>query len=84
MIQMEGQSVVPLSHHLSIPLFGKGAAVIYTVDLTPYEAGAFLVSCRELPEVSTFGVNEEEALTMAELAIKEALGPRRSSPEFPY
>jgi antitoxin HicB len=37
-----------------------------------------LVTCRELPEVVTFGETEEEALTMAEQAIEEAVAARRA------
>jgi predicted RNase H-like HicB family nuclease len=80
----DGSGAAALCHYL--PVAGPEGSVpaIYTVVLTPRELGAFLVTCRELSEVSTFGASETEALSMAALAIEEALGVRRCSPEFPY
>ncbi len=54
-------------------------AIPYTVQLAPDEQGAFLVTCRELPDHLTFGKTEREALAMAEVAIGKALG----FPEIP-
>ena len=68
-----------LSHSIWIQLAANGPPTSYTVFLAPDQHGTFLVACRELPEVTTFGGSEEEALLMAELAIQEALGDRRSS-----
>ena len=81
----EGKSgLAALSHSIRIQNAANLPPTSYTVILASDDHGTFLVTCRELPEVTTFGENEEEALLMAELAIKEALGDRRSSPDFPY
>ena len=62
----------------------------YYVSLTP-DDGTLLVECPDLPEVTTFGENKEDALGYAVGAIEEALAcrmnyredipkPRRSNP----
>jgi len=49
---------------------------MYTVILTPDENGTLLVTCPDLPEVATFGDDEEDALHRAADAIEEALAAR--------
>lgn len=80
----DGVGLAAISHRLPIRHAANLPPKIYTVDLAPHDNGTFLVTCRELPEVATFGENEEEALAMAEIAIEEALSARRASPDFPY
>jgi antitoxin HicB len=48
----------------------------YKVDLTPDDNDTFLVTCPALPEVTTFGDTEAEALGNASDAIVEALAGR--------
>lgn len=47
----------------------------FKVTLTP-DDGTLLVACPALPEVTTFGANEEDALAHAVDAIEEALAAR--------
>jgi len=49
----------------------------YTVVLEPQEGGGFTVTVPALPEVVTEGDTEEEALRMAEDAIRLVLDYRR-------
>src|SRR5271155_2248634 len=49
---------------------------MYTVTLTPDENGTVLVTCPDLPEVITFGEDEEDAIGRGADAIKEALAAR--------
>ncbi len=49
---------------------------MYTVILTPDDNGSFLVTCPELPEVTTFAEVEEDATRRAVDAIQEALAAR--------
>lgn len=49
----------------------------FTVVLEPQPAGGFTVSVPALPEVVTEGDTEEEALAMAEEAIRAILDYRR-------
>ena len=79
-----GTGLPALSHRLLVAAPGWTVPRTFTVYLSPYSKGTFLVTCRELPGVATFGDSEEEALSMAEEAIREALGAPRSSPDFPY
>jgi antitoxin HicB len=51
---------------------------MYTVTLTPDDNGTLFVTCSDLPEVTTFGDDEEDAMAHAADAIEEAL--RRGSP----
>ena len=53
----------------------------FTVVLEPQEEGGFLVIVPALPEVVTYGETEQEALTMAEDAIRLAVGYRRDNGE---
>jgi len=50
--------------------------VNYPVILTPDDNGTFLVTCPDLPEVTTFGEDREDALQRAADAIEEALAAR--------
>jgi len=49
---------------------------MYAVILTPDDNGTFLVTCPDLPEVSTFGEDEEDAIHRAADAVEEALAAR--------
>ena len=49
---------------------------MYHVTLTPDETGTVLVACPDLPEVTTFGEDEEDAIGRAADAIEEALATR--------
>jgi antitoxin HicB len=49
---------------------------MYAVILEPDDNGTLLVSCPELPEVTTFGDNVEDAIRRAADAIEEALAAR--------
>ena len=71
--------IAAISHRLPITPPDGGVPTTYTVHLAPDNKGTFLVTCRELPEVTTFGEDEEEALSMAEEAIREALEARRKT-----
>lgn len=48
----------------------------YRVHLTPDDNGTILVTCPDLPEVTTFGEDEDEARLRAVDAIEEALAAR--------
>lgn len=48
----------------------------YRVVLTPDDNGTLLVTCPDLPEVTTFGEDEADALLRARDAIEEALAAR--------
>jgi predicted RNase H-like HicB family nuclease len=49
---------------------------MYPVILTPDENGTVLVTCADLPEVTTFGEDEEDAIGRAADAVEEALAAR--------
>jgi antitoxin HicB len=49
--------------------------ISYLVKLEP-DDGALLVTCPELPEVTTFGEDEDDAIAHARNAIEEALAAR--------
>jgi antitoxin HicB len=49
---------------------------MYTVTLTADDNGTILVTCPDLPEVTTFGEDEEDAVGRAADAIEEALAAR--------
>ena len=55
----------------------------FMVFLAADAAGCFQATCRELPKVTASGQDEEEALTRAELAIRDALDVWPSSPGAP-
>jgi predicted RNase H-like HicB family nuclease len=50
---------------------------LYTVELHPEPEGGFTVRVPALPEIVTYGVDEDEALLMAREAIELALEVRR-------
>jgi antitoxin HicB len=50
--------------------------IAYRVTLEPDDNGTLLVTCRLLPEVTTFGDDEADALDHARDAIEEALAAR--------
>jgi antitoxin HicB len=50
--------------------------VDYPVLFTPDDNGTILVTCPDLPEVTTFGEDEDDALQRAVDAIEEALAAR--------
>jgi antitoxin HicB len=47
----------------------------YAVLLAPAEEGGFVVTCRDLPEVTTQGENVEDVLAQAVDAMDEAFAP---------
>ncbi len=49
---------------------------MYSVALTPDDNGTVLITCPDLPEVATFGEDEEDAIGRATDAIEEALAAR--------
>jgi len=51
-------------------------ALEYPVRLTPDDNGTLLVTCPDLPEVTTFGSDEADALRHARDAIEEAIAAR--------
>jgi predicted RNase H-like HicB family nuclease len=53
-----------------------GATRTYTIILEPAEEGGFIVHVPSLPEVSTCGDTEQEALEMAREAIELVLEHR--------
>ncbi len=50
----------------------------YPIELTSDGNGTFLVTCPDLPEVTTFGEDEADAVRHAGDAIKEALAARKA------
>src|SRR5579863_3706280 len=48
----------------------------YRIKLEPDDNGTFLVTCPSLPEVTTFGENEDDAIHHAVGAIEEAIAAR--------
>lgn len=73
-----------LTHRLLIRPASRDRPIPYTVHLAPDDQGTFLVTCREIPDVLTFGEDEEEALKMARYAILEALGSGPGAPDRAY
>jgi len=51
-------------------------SLIYPVVLTPDDNGTLLATCPDLPEVTSFGADTDEALAHAADAIEEALAAR--------
>jgi antitoxin HicB len=49
---------------------------MYSVTIEPDDNGTFLVTCPDLPEVTTFGEDEDDAVRRAADAIEEALAAR--------
>ena len=58
-----------------------GETQTYTVVLQPEPEGGFTVRVPALPEIVTYGANEEEALRMAKEAIELSLEHRLSRGE---
>lgn len=54
---------------------------MYAVIFTPDDNGTLLVTCPDLPEVTTFGEDEDDAMQRAADAIEEALAARIASRE---
>lgn len=54
----------------------------YAIMLTPDDNGTFLVTCPDLPEVTTFGEDADDALLRAVDALEEALASRMSQREI--
>lgn len=50
--------------------------ITYPVTLTPDDNGTFLITCPDLPEVTTFGDDEADALSHAADAVAEAVAAR--------
>jgi len=48
----------------------------YRIDLAPDDNGTLLVTCPDLPEVTSFGEDEDEARRNAVDAVEEALAAR--------
>lgn len=78
----DGAVLEGITHHLPVRPRGGGVPKTYIVCLAPDEHGAFVVTCRELPDLLIFGSTEEEALVNAEVVIREALADRRNSRGF--
>ena len=55
----------------------------YPLVIEPDDNETLLVTCPDLPEVTTFGENEEDALRRADDAIEEALAARMARLEHP-
>jgi antitoxin HicB len=53
----------------------------YPIELTPDDNGTLLATCPELPEVTTFGRDERDALEHAADAVTEALASRIAAGE---
>ena len=51
----------------------------YAITLTPDDNGTWLVTCNVLPEVTTYGDTQEDAMKNAALAIEEALAARMAA-----
>ena len=57
----------------------------YSLILEPDDNGTILVTCPDLPEVTTFGEDEDDALIRARDAIEEALAARIANrQDIPY
>lgn len=48
----------------------------YSLDLTPDDNGTFLVTCADLPEVTSFGETERDAIDNGNRAVEEAIAAR--------
>lgn len=49
---------------------------VFPIELTKDDNGTFLVTCPDLPEVTTFGEDEGDALLRAQDAVEEAIAAR--------
>lgn len=54
----------------------------YAIMLTPDDNDTFLVTCPDLPEVTTFGEDADDAMLRAVDALEEALAARMSQREI--
>lgn len=52
---------------------------VYRIELTPDDNGTFLVTCPDLPELTTFAEDRSMAQAVARPAIEEALAARIAS-----
>ena len=50
----------------------------YRLTLTPDDNGTFLVTCRALPEVTSFVATWDEAMAYGRLAVEEAIAARKA------
>ncbi len=48
----------------------------FSIELTKDDNGTYLVTCQDLPEVTTFGEDESDALLRAQDAVEEAIAAR--------
>jgi hypothetical protein len=64
-------------HQLSLTVPETDRAETYTVCLVHDEAGNYMATCRELPQVLAFDDSESGALAAARAAIKEAVAQIR-------
>lgn len=53
--------------------------ISYPLVLTPDDNDTFLVTCPDLPEVTSFGETEEEAMAYGAAAVSEAIAARLHS-----
>lgn len=79
----EGFAHGSLTHRL--PVIGPAGRfpVTYTLDLTRDYDGVYLTTCREIPEVFTTADGESEALSLARMAVFQALIRRQMRPPSP-
>jgi antitoxin HicB len=50
--------------------------MFYPLTLTPDDNGTFLVTCEDLPEVTSFGESEADAVSRGADAVQEAIAAR--------
>jgi antitoxin HicB len=53
-------------------------ALSFNVNLVQDDDGSIMVTCPDFPELSTFGVDREDALAHAQDAIEQAIAARRA------
>jgi predicted RNase H-like HicB family nuclease len=73
----EGFAHGSLTHRLPVSGPDGRLAATYTLDLTRDHDGVYLTTCREIPEVFTTADDEDEVLSLARLAILQALIQRQ-------
>jgi predicted RNase H-like HicB family nuclease len=78
-----GDGLAPISHRVPINVPDSTVPLTFTIHLAPYAKGTFIATCAELPELTTFGADEREALEAAEDAIQEILAFPPDTPEIP-
>ena len=74
-----GTRMAPMSHRIPVVLGPGRLPEVLTIDLAPTEQGAFLVTCREVPGMTTCSVDERQGLERAELIIQLALQSQMAS-----